>query len=109
MVNARVKRIGAGNGNVCGGGYRGRRGVAHGDGLHDVGAVAGVVGGGPGAGDDFGAAATVTDDVAVIDFHRAAGVRGNGQTGDVGSGVSRAFEHQVRRDRDGWRRGVLHG
>src|SRR5206468_3961155 len=51
----------------------GRRGrVAHGDGLHQVGAVARVVGRGPGAGDDLGAAATIADAVTVIDQHRTA-------------------------------------
>ena len=56
----------------------GRGGVAHGEGLHGVGAVAAGVGGRPGAPDDLGAAATVADAVAVGDGDRAAGIRSGG-------------------------------
>src|SRR5439155_1817031 len=109
----RIKSPGAGalDGLVGRAGDARRGRVAHGDGLHHIGAVAGVVGRGPGAGDDLGAAATIADNVTVTEFyHRAAGVLGNGHAGDVGAGVrDGALENYIGWRGDDGRGRVTHG
>ena len=79
------------------GGHSERRrcGVAHGEGLHGIGAVAAGVGGGPETGDDLGPAATVADAVAVGDGDRAAGIRGCGDAIPGGADVRRALQNHV--------------
>ena len=95
------------NGLVWGAGEDRRGRVAHGDRLHRVGAVAGVIGRGPDAGDDIGAA-TVPDDVGVRESRRTAGVLGNCHAGGAAPSVCGTIQHQVYRDAEHWRRCVTH-
>src|ERR1051325_10781191 len=84
-------------------------GVAHGDHLDGIRAIAALINCGPGTSDDFSGATVIGYRIQKADGDLAAGVLGGSNSGDIRSGISRTFQGDISGTKERRPDGVAHG